>query len=97
MYISNSNHCHADDNNIHLEECELLLSKGSDGAGDEGALGEAAVELGEEGLVSGHLPSAQEPLVPGQLLHQLPLLLGFLILGHCQSLGPLEHLKNDND
>ena len=43
------------DNNIHLEKCELLLSKGSDGAGDEGALGEPAIELGQEGLIPGHL------------------------------------------
>ena len=82
---------------VNLEEGELLLCEGPDGAGDEGALGEAAVELGEEGLVPGHLPSAQEPLVPGQLLHQVPLLLCLLILGHCQSLGTLEHLKNDDD
>ena len=82
---------------VNLEEGELLLCEGPDGAGDEGALGEAAVELGEEGLVPGHLPSAQEPPVPGQLLHQVPLLLCLLILGHCQSLGTLEHLKNDDD
>ena len=55
MYISNSNHCHADDNNIHLEEGELLLGKGSNGAGDEGALGEPAIELGQECLIPGHL------------------------------------------
>ena len=31
---------------VNLEEGELLLGEGPNGAGDEGALGEAAVELG---------------------------------------------------
>ena len=69
--------------NVHLEEGELFFSEGSDGAGDEGALGEAAVELGKEGLVPGHLPPAQEPLLPRHLLHQVPLILGLLVLADC--------------
>ena len=79
--------------NVHLEEGELFFSEGSDGAGDEGALGEAAVELGKEGLVPGHLPPAQEPLLPRHLLHQVPLILSLLVLADCQTLGSLEHLK----
>ena len=46
--------------NVHLEEGELFFSEGSDGARDEGALGESAVELGKEGLVPGHLETNLE-------------------------------------
>ena len=46
--------------NVNLEEGELLFSEGSDGARDEGALGEAAVQLGEEGLVPGDLETNLE-------------------------------------
>ena len=37
---------------LDLEQGELLLGEGADGAGDEGALGEPAVELGQKLRVS---------------------------------------------
>ena len=80
-----------DDDDLHLEEGELLFRQWPDGAGYEGALGEATVELGKEGLIPGNLCPAQEALVPGHLLQHLLLLL--LLLANCKSLGSLEHLK----